>query len=218
MALATDASQLISLGIEAENAMLAATGGVNTHRGAIFCLGLALNAAMRCFPDNGHFSQSANSQQDMHFALCNIAGSILCNQLNVNDLTKTPLTGARAIAATGYRQLFEDWLPYYRDTLGLRPRYDNVIPSEASESHFKLLLRIMSTLDDTCVVHRVGKERAEIVKKETEALLKEMPDQVGHDGDSLIGGLCERYAAEGISPGGAADMLALTIFIHSILS
>jgi triphosphoribosyl-dephospho-CoA synthase len=214
MALATDASQLISLGIEAENAMMAATGGVNTHRGAIFCLGLALNAAMRCFPDNGHFSQSVNSQQDMHFALCNIAGSILCNQLNVNDLTKTPLTGARAIAATGYRQLFEDWLPYYRDTLGLRPRYDNVIPSEASESHLKLLLRIMSTLDDTCVIKRVGVERAQQVKQEA----REMADQVGHDGDSLIGGLCERYAAEGISPGGAADMLALTIFIHSILS
>ena len=214
MALAPDAPSLIALGIEAEKAMLAATGGVNTHRGAIFCLGLALNAAMRCFPDNGHFSQSANSQQDMHFALCNIAGSILCNQLNVNDLTKTPLTGARAIAATGYRQLFEDWLPYYRDTLGLRPRYDNVIPSEASESHLKLLLRIMSTLDDTCVIKRVGVERAQQVKEEA----REMADQVGHDGDSLIGGLCERYAAEGISPGGAADMLALTIFIHSILS
>ena len=308
MALAPDAPSLIALGIEAEKAMMAATGGVNTHRGAIFCLGIALNAAMRCFPDNGRFSQSANNQQDMQIALCDIAGSILCNQLNVNDLTKTPLTGARAIAATGYRQLFEDWLPYYRDTLGLRPRYDNVIPSEASElrprydnvipseaseSHLKLLLRIMSTLDDTCVVHRVGKERAEIVKKEAEALLKEMPDQVGHDEKvaghdekvaghdekvaghdekvvghdekvvghdgkvvghdekvaghdgkvvghdapvghdgtvttvtpdgstvtpDLIGGLCKRYAAEGISPGGAADMLALTIFIHSILS
>ena len=142
----------------------------------------------------------------MHFALCNIAGSILCNQLNVNDLTKTPLTGARAIAATGYRQLFEEWLPYY----------------ESEGSEIKTLLKIMSTLDDTCVVHRVGKERAEIVKKEAEALLKEMPEQVGHD--EKVAGLdelekcCRRFAAERISPGGAADMLALTIFIHSILS
>ncbi len=213
MALATDAPSLIALGIEAENAMMAATGWVNTHRGAIFCLGIALNAATRCVSDKVRFSQSANYQQDMHFALCNIAGSILCNQLNVNDLTKTPLAGARAMAADGYRQLFEEWLPYY----------------ESEGSEIKTLLKIMSTLDDTCVVHRVGKERAERVKKEAEALLREMPDQVGHDEkvaghDEKVAGhdelekCCRRFAAERISPGGAADMLALTIFIHSILS
>ena len=96
----------------------------------------------------------------------------------------------------------------------------------------------MSTLDDTCVIKRVGAERAQQVKQEA----REMADQVGHDAPvgpdgspvtpdgspvtpdgspvtpDLIGGLCKRYAAEGISPGGAADMLALTIFIHSIIS
>ena len=36
-----------------------------------------------------------------------------------------------ANALGGYQQLFEDWLPYYRqmvgDTLGLRPRYDRIV-------------------------------------------------------------------------------------------
>jgi cytidyltransferase-like protein len=202
MALAGSVDELRTLGIQAEEAMLQATGGVNTHRGAIFCLGLALNA-------RGDSAKMAA-----------LAASI-CGDNHSR--------GARSIALDGYKQLFEEWLPYYRDTLGLRPRYDNVIPSEASElrprydnvipseaseSHLKLLLRIMSTLDDTCVIKRVGVERAQQVKEEA----REMADQVGHDGDSLIGGLCKRYAAEGISPGGAADMLALTIFIHSILS
>ena len=45
MALAEDAVALQRLGIEAEEAMMAATSGVNTHRGAIYSLGLALNAA-----------------------------------------------------------------------------------------------------------------------------------------------------------------------------
>ena len=82
----------------------------------------------------------------------------------------------------------------------------------------------MATLDDTCVIHRVGYARAMEVKGEAMALLGEIPGQAGNDGGvmaDLIGHLkemCERYAAEGISPGGAADMLALTIFMDSILN
>ena len=236
MALAPDAPSLIALGIEAEKAMMAATGGVNTHRGAIFCLGLALNAAHRAF---ARVSELSDYQKDMQILLVKIAEEVLRNQQNTSNLQNTPLTGARAIAATGYRQLFEDWLPYY--TLAIKENNPSkglaegkVLSAGASalsfapaESTFpsaelKTLLRIMSTLDDTCVVHRVGKERAERVKEEAEALLKEMPGQAGHDEKvavhDVLHALCEEFAAERISPGGAADMLALTIFIHSILS
>ena len=77
----------------------------------------------------------------------------------------------------------------------------------------------MSTLDDTCIVHRAGEERAHQVKEEAAALLEEIPDQVGNDREwkDKLKALCGRYAAENISPGGAADMLSLTIFIDSII-
>jgi len=89
----------------------------------------------------------------------------------------------------------------------------------------------MSTLDDTCVLKRVGYERAQEVKQEASAVLSEIAGQTGNDNSVMTGNdnsvmtgltghlktLCDRYAAEGISPGGAADMLALTIFIHSII-
>ena len=180
MALAATPEELRELGIHAESAMLSATGGINTHRGAIFCIGLALNAAFR-------FCQLPYSEEDMHSALVSVAESILHNQLMDSTLLKTPFCGARLMAAEGYKRLFKSWLPYYRQ----------------EHNALKTLLRIMSTLDDTCVVKRVGKERAQQVKAEAE---KEDPEV-----------LCKRYAAEGISPGGAADMLALTIFIHSII-
>ena len=97
------------------------------------------------------------------------------------------------MAADGYRQVFEDWLPYYRSGAG----------------ELKTLLRIMSTLDDTCVVKRVGADRAQEVKREADEILRCAQN------DKLME-MCNRYAAEGISPGGAADMLALTIFISYI--
>ena len=193
MAMAASADELRQLGIEAEVAMMAATGGVNTHRGAIFCLGLALNAWTQC----------AYSEELMPSAMGKIAEGIYAKSQSDKNL---PPRGAMAMALSGYKQLFEDWLPYYE-----------------KEGELKTLLRIMSTLDDTCVVKRVGYDRAQQVKQEA----KEIAGQAGNDVSvmssssvmpDLIGHLCERYAAEGISPGGAADMLALTIFIHSIIS
>lgn len=169
------AEELRQLGIDAENAMLQATGGVNTHRGAIFALGLAIAA----------WSQSADNEQLMQSSLGQIAQGLMANSQTANNL---PPRGARAMALDGYKQLFTDWLPYYRTT----------------KNPQMLLLRIMSTLDDTCIVHRVGEERAQQVKREAAE---------AHD----IQALCDRYAAENISPGGAADMLSLTIFIDSII-
>ena len=174
MAMAGTPDDLRQLGIDAEAAMLAATGGVNTHRGAIFALGLALYrhpiAETAARLDNGSSKRR-----------------------------EAGVRGAMQMAKDGYKELFEDWLPYYAgvksDAYGLQ----------------KTLLRIMATLDDTCVIHRVGFERAMAVKDEAKAL-------AGHFDLDGLRQMCGRYAAEGISPGGAADMLALTILIDSILN
>ena len=237
MAQAASADTLRELGIEAEASMMAATGGVNTHRGAIFALGLALLAC-------GRFSQYADNQEDVQFTLGKIAEGIFDKQLKDSALKITPRTGARRMAGSGYRELFEDWLPYYRTQC--RKSSSSVSASEENPAGLsaeqKLLLRIMSTLDDTCVIKRVGEARAQQVRLEAKALLEEIPGQAANDEETTgptpscpaptghlmpmsscpaatghLREICKRYAAEGISPGGAADMLALTIFIDSIL-
>jgi triphosphoribosyl-dephospho-CoA synthetase len=102
------------------------------------------------------------------------------------------------LAKEGYKALSDNWLPYYKS-----------VRSDAYGMQ-KTLLRIMSELDDTCVIHRVGYGRAQEVKVEAKELLKDFDEQGLKD-------LCDRYAREGVSPGGAADMLALTVFINSLL-
>ena len=142
------------------------------------------------------------------------------NQLKANGLGGTQLShggevvrqygvkGARELACEGYQALFEDWLPYYRN-LQISPLAS--LGRNDKMREICTLLRIMATLDDTCVIHRAGYARAQEIKAEASALAEHF------DMDKLKD-MCDRYAAEGISPGGAADMLALTILIDSILN
>ena len=213
------AANLIEIGLEAERAMLEATGGVNTHRGAIFSLGIAVFAAASLW---GCGAQVPNTEELMQFWCGEIATLIMRKQLEHSEIRSTAhFKDARAMACGGYAELFSDWLPNYR----------------REHSALKTLLLIMSTLDDTCVIRRAGKERALQVKREAMAALevtavresrhwlpkREGTHEVGRIGAAELPSpegvkeLCQRYAAEGISPGGAADMLALTLFMDRII-
>lgn len=184
------AADIQTMGIEAERAMMASTGGVNTHRGAIFALGLAVAASARVLARGAQLSDNELSTTIKYIAsslkqATDTHGSAAARSFGI--------MGAREMALEGYILLFEDWLPFYRQ----------------SQDRQQTLLRIMSTLDDTCVIHRVGYERAQEVKRDSADLSKDFSD-------NNLKVMCTRYAAEGISPGGAADMLSLTLFLYSI--
>ena len=205
MADAADVRALTRIGIDAEEAMLAATGGVNTHRGAIYALGLALNAAFKVLSG----TDVRDIERLMQLCMARIAGeqsSESINEVPARDesngsaaVREYGVKGARQMAADGYSSLFGDWLPFYRGVASDPWRLQ------------KTLLRIMSTLDDTCVIHRAGYGRAQEVKREAAGLLQSFSPEG-------LEALCGQYAREGVSPGGAADMLSLTVFIESILN
>ncbi len=199
-----------AVGIEAERAMLAATGGVNTHRGALFSMGLAIVAAGSSLSEYSEFSEysdysdySEHSDFSLQSAIAQLAQTFPDTQGTHGSraVSQYQAKGALAMAREGYEQLFSDWLPFLRN---LKQQGDPY-------AHHKTLLRIMSQLDDTNILHRCGAEVASRVKAEA-------ADMLAHFSTGALDDMNRRYSAENISPGGSADMLALTIFTNAIMT
>lgn len=182
------------IGIEAEKAMLSATNGVNTHKGALFSMGLAVVAA-------AHEKDTDSLQTTIKALAASFPDTNGTHGSKAKLLSKgtTAIKGALDNAREGYEMLFAEWLPFYIER---RKEHD------AYTLH-KTLLRIMCDLDDTNVIYRTDLATAEEVKQEARALLDSFSKAALKDMD-------RRYTARNISPGGAADMLSLTIFIGSI--
>ena len=193
-----DAQAVRQMGIEAEQAMLHATGGVNTHRGALFAMGLTTLAASWCIARDGIVGSKQLRELIMQVAeqFTPTAGTHGNDAVNAHRVT-----GALDLAKGGYSQLFAQWLPAYRSYLA----------EDADTARHRLLLLIMSQLDDTNVIHRVGYDQAQQVKQEALAMLNDYST-------AGMEAMNRDYIARNISPGGSADMVALTLFIHSILN
>lgn len=201
------------IGIEAEKAMLSATNGVNTHKGALFSMGLAVVAAAheerKIAANEEQILKERNGGEDVLVSLQTTIKALAASFPDTNGthgskaklLSKgtTAIKGALDNAREGYEMLFAEWLPFYIERRKER---------DAHTLH-KTLLRIMCDLDDTNVIYRTDLATAEEVKQEARALLDNFSKAALKDMD-------KRYTARNISPGGAADMLSLTAFIGSI--
>lgn len=182
------------VGIEAEKAMLSATNGVNTHKGALFSMGLAVVAAAH--EENTDSLQATIKALAASFPDINGTHGSKAKLLSKGT---TAIKGALDNAREGYEMLFAEWLPFYIERRKERDAY----------TLHKTLLRIMCDLDDTNVIYRTDLATAEKVKQEARALLDNFSKTALKDMD-------RHYTTRNISPGGAADMLSLTIFIGSI--
>jgi triphosphoribosyl-dephospho-CoA synthase len=195
--------ELAAIGRDAERAMYKATEGANSHKGAIWILGLLVAAAARkggqtaCqivagaaaiarFPDRGVLDIVTH-------------GDIVRNRYGVG--------GARGEACNGFPHVMQIGLPTLRKQrqAGLR---EEVCRLDA-------LLAIMSRLDDTCLLYRGGTDALNVAKARARAVLL-----AGGYG-STRGGMkaCDldrELSAMRISPGGSADLLAATIFLDAV--
>lgn len=184
-----------TIGIEAEKQMLFTTNGVNTYKGALFSMGLVLYAA-------SYLCQQRDKVQEQQLQKTIKLLSTKFSQPNDTHgkkvIEKHNIKGALNSAIDGYTLLFDEWLPFF------------IKHKNEEHSLIKLLLFIMTNLDDTNIYYRKGEEVVAHVKQQAQEILDDFSiDRVEK--------LNKEFVKENISPGGAADMLSLTLFIHSII-
>jgi len=192
------------LGRRAEEAMLHSTGGVNTHRGAIWSLGLLVAAAAICGP-----GASAARLCETAGKLANLpdqhAGTSPSNGRNVWEAYGAK--GARGEAMASFPHVAQAGLPSLRSGRALG----------ASETVAQLdaLLVIMSTLNDTCLLHRGGRPALLAAQGGAKRVLA--AGGVASDaGKLLLADLDRCLLRLWASPGGAADLLAATLFVDRL--
>lgn len=183
------------LGMEAEADMMAATRGVNTHKGLIFSLGILCAAA-------GRLGEGADED-----AVCDLAARIAAPALadapgaSHGDVARARYgaSGARGEAAAGFPSA-RMALPVLREALSTGQGMDR--------AGIKALLHLMARVRDTNVLYRAGEEGLAMAMTGASSLLESgLPSEE-------LDSFCRALTDRGISPGGCADLLAIAFFLH----
>ena len=181
-----DAAALQAAGLEAEAAMFRTTGGVNTHKGALFSFSVLLAALGRCLAEGGDVFAHAAALVAELTPPQNTNGSAVALRHQVG--------GARAEALAGF--------PTARKAAALLQTHDPLT----------VLLWLMAHTEDTNLYYRGGAEGAAFVKAQAAAILAAPPKQRAALAQALDDALIDRW----LSPGGSADLLALALFLRSL--
>lgn len=203
---------LRQIGMEAEHRMFEMTKGVNTHKGIIFtlgilcaCVGWSLGKAVLT---GDYLCQLAG---DMCAGIC---ASEYCGLEEKTSLTKGErmyqehgLTGVRGEVESGYRTVREISLPIYRVL--------RAAEVEVNDALVQTLLYLIANTDDTNIVSRHNMETASYAKQEARVVLNK-GGIFAKDAKRDIRKMDEDFIKRHISPGGCADLLAVTHFLHTV--
>ncbi|MDM5198220.1 triphosphoribosyl-dephospho-CoA synthase [Fictibacillus enclensis] len=195
---------IAAIGRRGEQVMLSVTSGINTHKGAIWSLGLLVSAAAgeAELSDPEQTSERAGRIARFPDRYCPVAST---NGSKVKAAYQVP--GAKGEAQQNFPHLCKVGLPFLQ----------NAREKGISETNARLdtLLAIMSELDDTCILHRGGMKALQAVKKGARNVLD-------NGGTSTTAGrlalmrLNQRMMERFVSPGGSADLLAAVLFSDAL--
>jgi len=202
------------IGVEAEKAMFRATGGVNTHKGQIFTLGIGSSAAKRVFAAGDGGIPLLSRILDEAACIC----SGLTQELVPTTSEENGPSGTngqlvyREYGCTGVRGEAEEGFPSIRN--GALPAFRWAREKGFSEEDAALeaLLYLMAVVDDSNVLHRRGLTGLSVMRSQAEKFLysggMEQPRAM-----EKLQEMNRLFISENISPGGCADLLAFTLFL-----
>lgn len=194
------------LGREGEAAMMRTTNGVNTHRGAIWVLGLLVTAA------------ALNPMDLSSERLCQRAGHLASIEDRHQPANQSQSHGqavAQKYGATGAREQAQAGFPAVTQT-GL-PQLIRSRAAGHGEQNARLdaLLAIMTTLSDTCVLYRAGEDGLHAMQHGAQRVL-DAGGSATLSGRRALNQLDQQLLSLNASPGGAADLLAACLFIDRL--
>ncbi len=202
---------LRSVGILCEEAMFRATRGVNTHKGMIFCLALSCGAMATLHDEHTPLMPQAIQAKIRSLARGIIEKDLLLAQPNsagARFFYETGSLGIRGEAEKGFAVVFEGSLPFFQSKKNLF----------GEEKALKMtLLWLMTHLDDSTLWSRGGMEGLTYVKTQSRTILSHViqnPDDL----EAYLWAFDEDLIQRHLSPGGSADLLALTWLFAQIIN
>ena len=201
--------ELRQLGIAAERRMLAATGGINTHRGAIFCIGMLCATAGRC-----KALGLSTTPDTMRAVLLREWGTELAMHAGASGAShglamaaRHGAGGAREEAALGLPSVFMVALPALRRVQQATGCWDR--------ARIQALFALMAAVSDTNVYYRGGAAGAALVRGLAQRFIER--GGVGRADWLRYARACHRiFSRRRLSPGGAADLLAAACLLHRL--
>lgn len=202
-------------GIEAEQAMYRATGGVNTHKGLIFTIGIFSAAAGRCIRENGMVTPNALASMQMQ-----MTSGILQKEIEQigkkeagshgeKNLQRYGTAGIRGEALAGYPGIWNLALPVLQ--AGIREQRD------WNRVKLQTLFVLMGGIEDSNILSRHNPSVLEKVHQEAVRFLQRGGAYAEEAADQLYR-MDEEYIRQNISAGGCADLLAAAVFIEMLLN
>jgi triphosphoribosyl-dephospho-CoA synthase len=198
--------RLRAIGIAAERAMLAATGGVNTHRGAIFGLGLLCAAAgyRKAFGIRKPLGQLVAERWGQAI----LSGPVSLRSHGAMAGRRYGAGGARAEAACGFPSVYEIAVPALHAGRKLAPHDEEAARVQAC-------MALIAAVTDTNLLHRGGPEGLSFAQTCASTFLA--PGGVGCFGwRARAVEIHQAFVVRNLSPGGSADLLAIAMFVDRL--